>query len=128
MSQDNLVRLLPWFLSTTAKSSAGPTCLVSGALTSVTTSELDGTTALASISSPACRAVPPTSDISATSTPVGQPFFSLALSLKHKKWDCSPGNTPEGQSGKRAHTGTEEGSVSKGCSTPPIQLVASHSP
>ena len=34
----------------------------------------------------------------------------------------------EGQSGKRAHAGTEEASISSGCSTPPIQLAASHSP
>ena len=100
MSQANLVRLLPWFLSATAKSGAGPTCLVSEALTSVTTSELEGTTALASISSPAHRVstqppVPPTLDIPATGTQVGQLFFTLTLNIKHKKWDCSSGSTPE---------------------------------
>ena len=52
MSQANLVRLLPWFLSATTKSGAGPTCSVSEALTSVTTSELEGTTAPASTGQP----------------------------------------------------------------------------
>ena len=134
MNQANLVRLLPWFLSTTAKSGAGPAHSVSEALTAITTSELKGTTAPASTEQPStCRVstLPPvlqTSDILATSTPVGHPFFTLALGLKHKEWDCTPGSTPEGQSSKRACTGTEEGNVSSGCSTLPIQLVASHSP
>ena len=57
--------------------------------------------------------------------PVGHPFFALAL--KHKKWDHSPGSTPEGQSSKRACAGTEEGSISSGHSTLPIQPVATHS-
>ena len=132
VSQADLVRLLPWFLSVTAKSGAGPTCSVSEALTSITTSELEGTTAPASTRSPACRVstppVPPASDILAASTPVGQPFFALTLSLKHKKWDHSAGSTPDGQSGKRANAGNGEGSISSGCSTLPIQLAASLSP
>ena len=98
MSQANSARLLPWFLPTAAKSSTGPTCSVSEALISVTTSELEGTTAPASMSSPA-----------------------LTLGLKCKKWDCSPGTTPEGQSGKRDHADTKEGSVSSEHSTPSIQ-------
>ena len=40
VSQADLMRLLPWFLSATAKSGADPTCSVSKALTSITTSEL----------------------------------------------------------------------------------------
>ena len=132
MSQADLVKFLPWFLSATAKYATGPTCSVSEALTSITTSELKGTTALASMSSPAHRVstlllVPPASNIPAASTPVWQPFFTLALCLKCMKGDCSPGSTPEGQSGKRACTGTVEGSISSGHSTLPIQLVASHS-
>ena len=75
MSQANLVRLLPQFLSTAAKSIAGPTCSVSEALTSATTSELEGTAASVSMSSPACGVnslppAPPTSDIPGTGTPV----------------------------------------------------------
>ena len=142
MSQANSVRLLPWFLPTTAKSSAGPVHSVSEALTTImqpradtpmddTTPELKGTTALACTSSPAYWVstpppVLPVPDILATGTPVGLPFL-LALSLKHKTWDHFPGSTPEGQSSKRAHAGTEEGSISSGCSTLPIQLEASHS-
>ena len=77
MSQVNLVRLLPWFLSATAKSSAGSTCSVSEALTSVTTSELEGTTAPVLMSSPAHRVstlppVPPALDIPVASTPALQ--------------------------------------------------------
>ena len=88
---------------------------------------------LALTSSPAHRVStlppgPPASDIPAAGTPVGQPFFALTLGLKHKKWDCSPSSTSEGQSSKRAHAGTKEGSISSGCSTPPIQPVANHSP
>ena len=114
-----------------ANSGAGPTFLVSDALTSITTSELEGTTAPASTSSPACRVstmppVPPASDILAAGTAVGQPFSALALGLKHKKWDCSTDSTPEGQSSKRVHAGTNRGSISSGCSTLPIQPVASH--
>ena len=41
ISQADLVRLFPWFLSTTAKSSTGPICSVSEALTAITTSELE---------------------------------------------------------------------------------------
>ena len=133
MSQAGLVRLLPWFLSATAKSGAGPTCQVSEALTSITTSELEDTTVLALTSSQAHRVntlppVPPASDILAASTPVGQLFFALALGLKCKKWDYSPSSTPEGKSGKRVCTGTKERSVSSGHSTLPNQLVVSHSP
>ena len=133
VSQANSVRLLPWFLSATAKSGADPACSVSEVLTAVTTSELKGTTSLVSTSSPAHRVstsplVLPALDILATGTPVGHSFFTPTLSLKHKKWDHSPGSTPEDQSGKRAHTGKEEGNVSSGCSTLPNQPVASHSP
>ena len=39
-----------------------------------------------------------------------------------------PCSIPEGHSGKIAGAGTKEGSISSGCSTPPIQLVAIHSP
>ena len=70
----------------------------------------------------------PVSDIPATCTPVGQPFCALTLCLKHRKWDHSSCSTPEGHSGKRAHAGTEEDSISSEHSTLPIQLVASHSP
>ena len=65
-------------------------------------------------------------DILAASTPVGHPFFALAISPKHKKLDCFP-NSTTGQSGKRAHAGTEAASTSSGCSTPPIQPSVSHS-
>ena len=68
------------------------------------------------------------SDISASVTPVGHSFFTLAISPKSKKWDCSPSNTLEGQSGRRAYAGTEKASISSGCSTPPIQWAANHSP
>ena len=127
------MRLLPWFFSATAKSGAGHTCSVSKALTSITTSELEGTTSLASTSSPAHRVstlppVPATLDVLVAGTLVGKPFFAVALDLKHKKWDCSPCSTPEGQSRKRACTGTKEGSISSGHSPLAIQLVASHSP
>ena len=133
MSQTDSVRLLLWFLSAAAMSGAGPTCSVSEVLTSVTTSELAGIIALVSMSSPACRVstlppVPLASDIPAAGTPVGQPFFAHNFALKCKEWNCSPSSTPEGQSCKRSCVGTEEGSVSYGQSTPPIQLVASHSP
>ena len=67
-------------------------------------------------------------DILLTGPPVGHLFFVLSLGLKDRKWDCSPGSTPEGQSSKRAHAGTEKGNVSSGYSTLPIQLEASHSP
>ena len=85
------------------------------------------------MSSPACRVstpppVPPASDILAAGTPVGKLFFTLSFGLKQKKWDCSPASTPEGQNGKGACTGTDEGGISSGHSTLPIQLVASHSP
>ena len=124
--------LPPWFLSAIAKSGAGPTCSVSEALTPITTSELEGTTAPVSMSSLTCRVITPppvlpTLDILASGTPVGQPFFAFALGLKHKKWDCSPGSTPEGQSSKKAHACTKDGSISSGHSTLPIQWVASHS-
>ena len=127
------VRLLPQFLSTTAKYGADPIHSVSEALTSITTSELEGTAALMSMSSPAHRVstlppVPLALGIPAAGTPVGQPFFTLALGLKCKKWDGSQGSIPEDQSDKRAHTGTEVGSVNSGCSTLPTQPVASHSP
>ena len=84
------------------------------------------------MSSPAHRVstlstVPPALDIPAAGTPVGQLFFTLTLGLKHKEWDCSPSSPPEGQSGKRAHTGIKEGSISSGYSSLPIQLVVSHS-
>ena len=90
MSQANSVSLLPWFLSAAAKYGPGPACSVSEALTSVTTSEHEGTTAPASMSSPAHRLstlppVPPALDITAAGTPVGQPFFTVALGLKHKE-------------------------------------------
>ena len=131
MSQANSVRLLPWFLSTAAKPGVGSTHSVDEVLTFFTTPKLEETTALASISSTVLRVstlppVPLASDIPAARTPVGQLFFTLALGLKCKKWDCSPDGTPEGQSCKRAHTGTGEGSVSSGCSTPPNLPVASH--
>ena len=131
MSQANLVGLLPWFLSTAAKSGVGPACSVSEALTAIlhprvdapmddTTLELEDTTVQASMSSPThpVSTPPPalpTSDIPATGTPVGHLFFALTLSLKYKKWDCSSNNTPESQSSKRACTGTEEGSISSEC-------------
>ena len=70
----------------------------------------------------------PILDIPATGTQVRHPFFALTLGLKHKKLDCSPSSTPEGQSSKWAHTGTEEGSISSGHSTLPIQQVFIHSP
>ena len=94
---------------------------------------LGGINALVSTSSPACRvSTPPLDlpilDILTTSTPVGQPFCALTLGLKHKKWDCSPCSTPGGHSSKRTYAGTEEGCVGSGCSTLPIQLIASHSP
>ena len=87
--------------------------------------------ASALVSSLACRVstpppVPPTSDILAAGTHAGQLFFALPLGLKHKEWDCSPGSPPEGQSGKRAHAGSKEGSISSGCSSSPIQQVTSH--
>ena len=98
-----------------------------------TTPELKGSTALVSSSNPVhwLNTTPlalPAPDTLATGTPVGQPFFALALGLKHKKQDSSPCSTPEGHGGKRAHTGTKEGSISSGHSTLPIPLVASHSP
>ena len=106
---------------------------MSEALTTITTSELEGTTALALTSIPACRAstlppVPLASDILAAGTPVRQPFFTLTFALKCKEQDCSHGSTPGDQSGKRAHAGTEKGSISSGHSTLSIQLVTSHSP
>ena len=133
MSQADLVRLLPWLLSATAKSRAGPKCSMSEAFTSIITSELGCTTAPALMSSPASsiNTLPPVLaalDILAASTPVVQPFFTLTLGLKHKKLDCSLGSTSEGQSSKSVHAGTEEGSISSGCSTLPIHLVGSHSP
>ena len=133
MSQANLVKLLWWFLSATAKSGAGPTHSVNEALTAIITLGLEGTTAPASISSPAHHVSTrppflPASDIPAVGTPIKHPFFALTLSLKHKQWECSPGSRPEGQSGKKAHAGTKEGSISSGHSTLPIQPVASHSP
>ena len=84
------------------------------------------------MSSPAHRVstlppVPPASDIPSASTPVEQTFFALTLGLKCKKWDCSLGSTPEGESDERAHADTDGGSSSNGCSTSPIQPVASHS-
>ena len=72
--------------------------------------------------------VPSTLDIPTANTPIKQPFFALTLGLKHKKLDCSPSSTPEGQSSKRTHTGINEGNINSGHSTLPIQLVASHSP
>ena len=106
MSQANSVRILPWFLSATAKSGAGPTCSVSEALTTImqprvdapmdnTTPEFKGTTALASTSSPVNQAstwppVLPVSDNLAAGTLVRYPFFTLALGLKHKKWGMLP--------------------------------------
>ena len=66
-------------------------------------------------------------DIPAAGTPVGQLLFAHTLGLKCKEWDCSPGSPPEGQSGKRAHSGTEEGSISSRCPSLPIHPVASHS-
>ena len=76
MSQADLVRLLPWFCSTTAKSGACATHSVSEALTSITTSELEGTTPLALMSSTVHRIntlppVPLALDILAAGTPVG---------------------------------------------------------
>ena len=129
IGQADLVRFLPWFLSAAVKSGADFTCSVSDTFTSITTSELKGITALASTSSPAHRvSTPPpflpASDILAASTPVGQPLFTLNLGLKCKKWDHSPSRTLEGQRSKRDHTGTEEGIISSGCSTPPIQFPA----
>ena len=103
MSQADSVRLLPWFLSTTANPSTGAICSVSEALTTVmqpkadaptydTTLEFEGITALASTSSPAHQAstlppVLPMLDIPATGIPVGHLFLALAIGLKHKKWD-----------------------------------------
>ena len=66
MSQANSVRLLPWFLSATASSSAGLSCSVSETLTTVmqpkvdapmddTTPEFQGTTAPVSMNSPVYR-------------------------------------------------------------------------
>ena len=131
MTQANLLRCLPWFLS--VMSGAGPTHSLSKALIVITILELKGTTAPASMSSSVHQvstlpSVLPISDIPAANTPVGHPFFTVALSLKHKKQDLSPGSTPEDLSDNRAHTGTEEGSISSGYSTPPIQPVASHNP
>ena len=140
MSQADLVRLLPWFLSIVASSSAGPKCSVSEALAAImqpradapmedTTPEFEGTTALVSISSPTHWAstlstlVLPMLDI-----PVRHLFFMLAIGPKHKKWDHSPRTTPEGQSRKRAYAGTEEASISSRHSTPLIQPGTSHSP
>ena len=120
LSQTYAVRLLPWFLSATAKSGAGPSHSLSEALTAITTSELQGTTAPASMSSPAHRVstLPPVLP-QTLALKSGTNFFALALDLKHKKWDHSHGSTPEGQSGKRAHACTEEGSISSGGSTLP---------
>ena len=143
LSQADSVRPLPWFLSASARSSVGPTHVVSETLTTImqpradafmdTTPEPEGTTALVPPSSPACRvSTPPLAlhipDILATGTPVWQPFIALTLGLKHKKLDQSPCSTPENHSGKRADAGTKEGSISSGHSTPPIQLMASCSP
>ena len=75
------------------------------------------------IRSPLCLQWLPISDIQADGTPVGHKFFTLALGLKYKNQDHSTGSTPEGQSGPYC---TEESSISSGCSTLPIQLVASH--
>ena len=63
LSQADSVRLLPWFLSAAAKSNVVPACSMSEALTTAmqpradtpmddTNPELEGTTALAPISSP----------------------------------------------------------------------------
>ena len=103
---------------------------VSEAFIAVTTSELEGTTTPVSTNSPACWVstlpqVLPILDIPAASTLVGC-MLLLALSLKHRKWDHSPSSTFEGQTSKWAHTCTEEGSISSGCSTLPTQPATSH--
>ena len=125
ISQAHLVRLLPWFLSATTSPGAGPVCSVIEALTTVmqpkadasvynTTWEFKGSTAPASMSSPACQAnTPPPPDlpmldILVACTPIGSPLFKLAISPEHKKQNCSPDSTLDDQGGKRDHPETTE--------------------
>ena len=91
MNQADSVRLLPWFLSTAAKSGAGPTCSVSEAITSITTSKLEGTTALASMSSPICRVStsPPVQSLLQTSQGCSGPRWQVdcrGLREHHRLW------------------------------------------
>ena len=132
MSQADSMRHLWWFLSAASRSCAGPTCSVSGELTSITTLELEGTAAPRwaawHLGSALCLQFPLHQTPWQPAFQLGNHSFALAPGLKCKKQDCSPGSIPEGQSSKRAHAGTEEGSISCGHGTLPIQPVASHSP
>ena len=129
MSQANLVRLFPWFLSATANPSAGPICSVSEALATVmqprmdapadnTTSGFEGYLAPVSMCSPVYQAstppplVLPVLDILAAGIPIGLPFFKLAIGPKHKKWDFSPNRALSDQNGKRTLAETMEANTS----------------
>ena len=129
MSQADLVRLLPWFLSATANPSAGPICSISEAFTTFmqsradvpadnTTPGFEGSPAPASMNSPVCQAssLPPPvllmSDIPAAGIPIGNTIFKLTISPKCKKWDCSPSSTLNDQGDKGACAETAEADAS----------------
>ena len=113
MSQDNSARLLPWFLSTAANPSAGAIHSLSeahaivvqtraGAPANDTTPKFKGSQAPIVMSSPTHPgSTPPPlvlsmSDIPAAITPVGQSFFMLPVSPKHKKWGHFANDAPDG--------------------------------
>ena len=140
MSQANLVRLFPWFLSAMASSTAGPLCSVSEAFTTSMqprvdapmediTPELKDTTAPASMSSPACWA----STLPPPALP-GQwhPSWAPILHAHHQFQTQNVGLLPQlctwMSKWQEGYAGTKEASISSGCSTLPIQLAASHSP
>ena len=136
MSSTNLVRLLPWCISTTANPCTIPICYMNEVLATTvqwradapmptTTPESKGSQALGSTSSPAHQTgtpplpVLPMSDIPPIGTPpIWHSLIRLIIDPQCKQWDPFPNNATDNWPGKRVHAKTAEANVSIGHSTP----------
>ena len=136
ISSTDLVRLLPWYISTAANPNAIPICYMSEALATImqqgvdapmatTAPESEGSWALASTSSlvhqTGTPALPllPVFDLPLFCTPpVEHSLIRLLTNPLHKRLDCSPNGALYDRPGKRAYAETAEADVSSGNSTP----------
>ena len=135
ISSANLVRLIPWCISTTTNHDVIPIHHLSEALTTTRQPGVDasvvtpvpgseGSQALAPTRSPVHHSetppppILPLLDVPYISIlPVGHSLVRFLINPQHEKLDHSPKGAPDDQPGKRAHAETTEAKASSGCST-----------